>query len=260
MNTRLIPLLALLGASFAMPITASAQRGRSDEEPRWFAGFPNWTVELYVGLANQSRFLLQALPDDFDDFDGITPQRELRADNSFSWGGSVAATILPRTSVRLAFTRTSTDLEYEDDTGTGSDIFDVDDVAELASNVLSLEVIRTLFPARARLTPYGGLGIALTWWNLDEESLLPLIVAGDGDDTQFRFAGVAVLGMQYRPARRWAIRLEATTFKIGNPFTGDESYIPVTGFTIDEPSHVRQTHFRLAAAYTFGRAAGRGMR
>lgn len=257
MKIRLIPMAALLGASLVMPDGVSAQRGRPAEEAQWFAGRPYWTLELYGGVANQGRFLLQSLPGELQ---GVTPQRELRADNSFSWGGAVSAMILPRTAVRIAFTRMSTDLEYEDDTGVRSGTFELGDVAGLDSNVLSFEAIRTLFPTWARLTPYGGFGVALVWWNLDEVGPAPPIIAGDGDHTQFRLGGVAILGMQFRPARRWAVRLEASTFGIGNPFTGNASFVPVTGFTIDEPTHVRQTHIRLAAAYTFGRVPGRRVR
>lgn len=171
--------LAVLGMIVILVVVAAptgwAQRRGSDEDAEWFAGFPRWTLELYGGLANQGRFLLEAL----DGPNGIVQQRELRAENSFSFGGSVGATILPRTSARLAFTRTSTDLEYRDDTGDGSNLLDQDDVAGLSSNVLSLEVIRQVLPERIRLTPYGGLGIALTWWNLDERGANPLIRAGE---------------------------------------------------------------------------------
>lgn len=238
--------IIIIGIAVAAP-AAQAQRRGSDDDARWFAGFPRWTLELYGGLANQGRFLLEAL----DGPNGVVPQRELRAENSFSFGGSVGATILPRTSARLAFTRTSTDLEYRDDTGDDSNLLDQDDVAGLSSNVLSLEVIRQVLSERTRLTPYGGLGIALTWWNLDERGGIPLIRAGDGDETLFRFGGSAVLGLQYRASRRWKVRLEATTFAIRNPFTGSTSYVPVTGFIIDEPAQVRQTNFRLGVAYTF---------
>jgi hypothetical protein len=239
--------LALTGLFAMTAQLLPAQTRAAEEEDRWLAGFPNWTVSLYGGLANQGRFLLQSVT--FEN--GLIAQRELQADNSFTWGGAVGARILPRTSVRLAFTRTSTDLDYEDDTGTGLGLLDRDDVAGLSSSVLSLEALRFLLPPAVRLTPYGGLGVVATWWNLDERGLPPLIVAGNGDDTQFRWGGAAVLGLQYRATANWAARLEATTFTIGNPFTGDESFVPLTGFTIDEPTRVRQTHIRLVAAYTF---------
>lgn len=241
-----VTVVIVILSNVAVP-AAWAQRRSSEDEGGWFAGFPRWTVELYGGLANQGRFLLEAL----DGPNGIVPQRELRADNSFSFGGSVGATVLPRTTARLAFTRTSSDLEYRDDTGDGGDLLDVDDVAGLSSNVLSLELMRRVLSERTRLTPYAGLGIAFTWWNLDERGPGPLIVAGDDDDTLFRFGGAAVLGLQYRATPNWRVRLEATTFSIRNPFTGNTSYVPVSEFIIDEPSRVRQTHFRLGVAYTF---------
>jgi opacity protein-like surface antigen len=168
----------------------------------------------------------------------------------------------PRSSARIAFTRTSTDLEYRDDTGTGSSALDIDDVAGLSSNILSVEVMRHVLPTRIRLSPYGGLGLAFAWWNLDERGVNPLIIAGDDDETLFRFGASAIAGLEYRFSPRWAVRAEATTFSIRNPFTGRTSFIPVTGLIVDEPTHVRQTNFRLAAAYTFAprEAASRARR
>src|SRR5690606_24041485 len=197
-SRRCIGLLCILAAT---PSAAVAQRGMEEEE-RWFAGFPNWSITLYGGLANQGRFLLQSV--DFEN--DPTEQRELRADDAFTWGGAIGAQILSRTRVRLAFTRTSTELDYRDDSGTGSGQLDIDDVAGLSSNVLSLEALRFLLPERT-FTPYGGLGFAVNWWNLDPGEGTPLIVAADGDDTQFRLAGSAVLGVQYRISARWAARL-----------------------------------------------------
>ncbi|HEX7048773.1 MAG TPA: hypothetical protein VF188_01075 [Longimicrobiales bacterium] len=233
-----------LTAIMLSPGPAAAQR---DEEARWFLGFPNWTIELYGGLSNFGRFLLQSptiVP-------LVSAQRELTADNAFGFGGSIGATILPRTTVRLAFTHTSTELDYEDDTGNGSDLFDIGDVADLSSNILSIEAIRFLLPERIRLVPYGGLGFALAWWSLDDEEERDLISSG-GDNTRLRLGGVGILGLQYRVSWHWRVRLEATTFGGGNPFSGEESFRPLTGFTIDEPTTVRQTLFRLAVAYTFG--------
>ena len=242
-SSRLIP-IAIMALSIVAP---TSLRGQDAGDAPWFAGFPAWTVEFHAGLANQGRFLLQAIDDDFDP---IVRQRRLSAANGFSWGAAVGVTVLPLGQLRLTFTRTSTDLDFEDDTGTGTDVLDDDDVAGLSSSVLGLEVRRYLFGPRVMFTPYGGLGIALAWWNLDERGVIPTIVSGD-DDSELRFAASATFGIRYRPTPNWAVSLEVADFEIGNPFTGDDSFIPVTGFTIDEPTTVRQTHFRIVGSYTF---------
>ncbi|HWV35490.1 MAG TPA: hypothetical protein VNZ55_07655, partial [Thermomicrobiales bacterium] len=135
--SRHVPLVVVAILTTA-PAALHAQNNGNDP---WFAGFPTWTVDLYAGLANQGRFLLQAVDDDLD---LIIRQRRLVAPNGFSWGLAVGVNVLPLTQLRLAFSRTSGDLDYEDDTGTGSDTFDVDDVAGLSSSVLGLEARRFL--------------------------------------------------------------------------------------------------------------------
>lgn len=244
----------LLGLS---PAAAYAQRDlarEAEEAVEWFLGFPSWTVEAYAGLANHGRFLLQAVAVEDFLFPGVGEevvllgQRALTAKNSFSFGGAAGFTVLPRTTIRLGFNRAASDLEYQDDTGNGSSLFDADDIGDLSSNTLSLEVLRYFLPERIRFSPYAGLGLALTWWHLDEDRAFFA-----GDDSHTRWGGVGTFGLQYRFSSAWALRAEAATFSVGNPFTGEESFVPTSGFTIDEPTRVRQTNFRLVVAYTFGR-------
>lgn len=234
---------ALAALLVLAPAPLAAQGGGG--APRWFADFPQWSVDVHLGVANHGRFLLQAI-----ELPVLDRQRELRATNGFSWGAAVGVSVLPLSILRLSFTHTSVDLDFEDDTGTGSDLLDDDDVAGLSSSVLGLEARRFLFGSGARVTPYGGLGIALVWWNLDERGVVPLIVSG-GDDTEFRFGVSATFGLRYRPAPRWAVGLEVTDLSIRNPFTGNTSFIPVSGLTVDEPTRVRQTHFRVVGSYSF---------
>ena len=260
--------LAVAAAMFvAVPGAAQGQRQEEPYRYRWYFGLRDVTFQGYVGIADHGRFLLQAL--DFDLVD-VNPQRKLTGDRSFSWGVAVGARVLPRTQARLAFNWTRPDLEFEDDTGLDLDAFDIDDIGELTSTTLALELLRYLLPEWRRFNSYAGAGVIITWWSLDDTRLglivddtlfgsIGSIVAVD--DGQTRFGGSAVLGLQYRTSRRFAIRLEAATFAPGNPFSGDNSYVPITGFTIDEPSHVRQTNLRLAIAYTVGREVdGRGRR
>ena len=252
----------------AVPGTALGQRDEERPRYRWYFGLGDVTFQAHVGIADHGRFLLQALDFDLVDFglEDITPQRKLTAERSFSWGAAVGARVLPRTQARLAFNWTRPDLEFEDDTGLDLDLLDIDDIGKLTSTTLSLELLRYLLPDWSRFNAYLGAGVLITWWSLDDTRLglivddsvfgsIGSIVAVD--DGQTRFGGSAVLGIQYRTSRRFAIRLEAATFAPGNPFSGNNSYVPVTGFTIDEPSHVRQTNLRLAVAYTVGREADR---
>jgi len=252
-------LLAAATILLAAPATAHGQRDAEPSRYRWL-GLHDVTLQGYVGISDHGRFLLQALDFDLND---IVPQRKLTAGKAFSWGVAVGARVLPRTHARLAFNWTRPDLEFEDDTGLDLDVFDNDDIGELTSTTLALELIRYLLPEWRRFNAYAGAGVLITWWSLDEtglgiivdDTIIGPIVAVDGGQT--RFGGSAVLGLQYRASRRLALRLEAATFAPGNPFSGDDSYVPVTGFTIDEPSHVRQTNLRFAVAYTVGREVDR---
>lgn len=129
----------LLGLS---PAAAYAQRDlarEAEEAVEWFLGFPSWTVEAYAGLADHGRFLLQTVAVEDFLFPDVGEevvflgQRALTAKNSFSFGGAAGFTVLPRTTIRLGFNRAASDLEYEDDTGTGSSRFDADDIGDLSS-------------------------------------------------------------------------------------------------------------------------------
>lgn len=252
MGSRARILIAALAVSAIAPVATQAQNdrthGRAERGARSLLGLSNWTIEARGGLANFGRFLLESVTDPND---APLGQRALNASNSFVYGGSVAATILPRTGLRLGFTRTSADLEYRDDSGTDSNALDQDDIADISSNVVSLEVIRRVLSDSARFTPYGGFGVAAAWWHLGDDAG-DLVIAGGGNNTLFRLGANVVFGLQYRPARRWSVQLEANTMTTGNPFTGETSFLTTTGNVIDEPTLVRQSNYVLGIAYTFG--------
>lgn len=235
------------------PVASHAQRHDRDDRDRHSFAFSRWSIDGRGGIANFGRFLLE---DVFGENGLLVGQRELDASNSFVYGGGVAATILSRTALRLGFTRTSADLEYNDDTGTDSNALDLDDIGDISSNVITLEVIRHILSDRAKVRPYGGAGIATAWWNLSEDAE-GLVVSGTGNNTLFKWGANALLGLQFRPSQRWSIQLEANTMTLGNPFTGEKSFVTTTGFIIDEPSRVRQTSYTLGIAYTFGQVRRR---
>lgn len=243
----------------ALAVAPDAAHGQRDEEPyryRWYFGLRDVTFQGYAGIADHGRFLLQAL--DFDLLD-VVPQRKLTGSTSFAWGLAVEARVVPRTRARLMFNWTRPDLEFEDDTGLDLDLFDIDDIGELTSTTLGIELLRFMLPEWRRFNAYAGAGFIITWWSLDDTGSDPLLLAVD--EGQTRFGGSAILGLQYRTSRRFAFRLEAATLAAGNPFSGEDSFVPTSGFTIDEPSNVRQTNLRLILAYTVGREVnGRGWR
>jgi hypothetical protein len=115
---------------------------------------------------------------------------------------------------------------------------------------VALEVMRYMLPSGAAITPYGTLGIQGTWWALDEKST---IITSQGASTQFSISPLFSFGVQFKASKDFSARLEATLSSGHNPFTGKRSYRALTGTTIDEPTDVRRTDFRLAGVYHFGR-------
>lgn len=228
---------------------------------------PRLTIEVFGGLGNYGRFLEQLIDGTPPGF-FLTPdirERELTAENSFAFGGSLGIWPWEKTGVRLAFTWSNTDLEYEDDTGIDSDALDLEDLADLSNKTLSLEVLRYLLAHHRRISPYAVAGVAATWWGLDDEEDRGEIQSNDGD-TQFRWGGVGGIGLQIRARDRIGVRLEATTFGLGNPFDGDDSFTTRSGRTaqlsptnprlvlpIDEPGSVRFSRYTVALTYSMPR-------
>jgi len=139
-------------------------------------------------------------------------------------------------------------------TETGSsaphDVLDIDDVGTLKTHTAALEVIRYMLPTRAAINPYGTLGIHGTWWVLDEKSPL---VTSSGASTPFSISPLFSFGVQFKASDKWSGRLEAALSSGRNPFTGNKSFRAFSGPTIDEPSSVSRTDYRLAGVYHFGK-------
>lgn len=233
----------VLGLGLALAPTVASPQGFLGGLIRWPAGFPYYSVDAYAGIGGYGRFLLQGAP-------GTAEQRALESDMGFSFGGAIGAMVFPRTGVKLSVNHTSADLKYNDDTGNGSDLLDLHGIGTLGSTVLSLEATRYLFREKRRFTPYASAGYAVTWWNLSDEGANGVLI---DNGTEFRGGAVGALGLQYHVTRDLAVRLEATGYSLGNPFTGGDSFRPRTGFTIDEPTKVRQSVYKLNVAYMFGR-------
>ncbi|HEX6940785.1 MAG TPA: hypothetical protein VF158_15320 [Longimicrobiales bacterium] len=240
MSSRTAIVAAVLAGAALLPAEGLAQRTR--RPPRGDFPDAHITVEVFGGLADYGRFLEQ-----FASSDGFTGQREVTASTALALGAAVGAYPWEKTGVRLGFTWSPTDIEFEDDSGTDVDILDEDDLADLSVYVLSLDVIRFLLDPSERFTPYASGGITAAWWHLGDDDGEILAV----DETHFRWGGFGSIGLQYRATRHIGARLEVATMGLGNPFDGNNAYRTATGVTFDEPSTVRLTRITLAVTYSF---------
>jgi opacity protein-like surface antigen len=245
--------VALICSLVAMPTIAQAQAADSTKEHaqdfvhdvlRALFG-PNWNLFAHGGVTTSDRFLLQQVSTP------IVGERALQSATGWDVGGGAGVDILLRTGFRASYTFTSSKLNFRTDNGNGSGALNIDDVGQLKSQTLALELIRYMLPTRAAINPYGTLGIQGTWWTLDDKS--PLIT-GSGASTPFSVSPLFSFGVQFKASNRVSARLEATLFGGHNPFTGNKSFRSLTGQTIDEPPSVQRTAFRVAGVYHFGRS------
>jgi hypothetical protein len=206
----------------------------------------SWNVYFHGGAATHGRYLLQrmAVP--------VSGERSLRSEDAFTIGLGAGVDFLLRSAFRMSYTFSSSDLMFRTDDGDGSEQLDIENTGTLQRHVAAVEVVRYMFPARSVVTPYGSAGLVGAWWVLDETSPL---VAPEGGSTQFRIGALATFGLQIQLSGHTGARFEVATSSVRNPFTGNESYRAQGGVTIDEPTRVSQTDFRLGAVYYFGRPA-----
>jgi hypothetical protein len=205
---------------------------------------PNWNLFVHGGATTDDRFLLQQA------VNTINGERALQSSTGYNVGGGAGVDILLRTGVRASYTFTSSKLNFRTDDGDGSEALNIDDVGRLKTHTAALEVIHYMLPARATINPYGTLGIKGTWWVLDEKS--PLVTSA-GASTPFALSPLFAFGVQVKASNRWSGRLETMLSSGHNPFTGKRSFRALSGPTIDEPTSVSRTDFRLAAVYHFGK-------
>jgi hypothetical protein len=247
----------LMVASFyslvAMPATARAQAADSiKEHPQNFVHDvlgallgPNLNLFAHGGVTTSERFLLQQVATP------VAGERAAQSATGWDVGGGVGVDILLRLGFRASYTYTSSQLNFRTNNGDGSGALNVDNVGQLKSQTVAVEMIRYMLPPRAAITPYGTLGIQGTWWTLDEKSPL---VTGLGAATPFSVSPLFSFGVQFKATSKISGRLEATLSGGHNPFTGNRSFRSTTGQTIDEPPSVNRTAFRVAGVYNFGRS------
>lgn len=226
----------------SIPVTeASAQRGRRGERP-------SFSIGVHTGIGFTGRFIEQDVLRD----DSLPPlgQRVLTTPANFNLGVSVGGWVWDRVNFELAYTWIPTHFNYRDDTGTGSDRFDADDIAHLNMHLFSIEVYTLILPESARISPYIAAGYNGTFFSQSDVERTNLLAQ---NGTFFRVGGSAGLGLRYRINRNWALRLGAGFNSLGNPYRGKTSFIPLTGLTFDKVDGVRFTQLLFGANYTFWR-------
>jgi hypothetical protein len=206
---------------------------------------PNWSLFVHGGFGNSGRFLLQRPAG------SNGGERALRGADAFSLGGGAGVDVLPRIGFRLDYTYTSNDLIFRTDNGDGSEDLDLSAIGTLQSHVATAEVVRYMLSNSVAVTPYASVGLAASWWVLDQGSAA---LAPAGGNSQFRMGALASVGMQAKVSEHFGVRLEAATASLRNPFTGRDSFRADGGTTVDEPTRVRQSDFRFIAFYKFGKS------
>jgi hypothetical protein len=207
---------------------------------------PNWNLSVHGGLTRHGTFLLQRP----DDATSVDQERAVRTEGGYDIGGAAGVDILLRTGLRLSYTFASADLAFRDYSGDDSGVLDRDELGTLESHVAAVEIIRYMLPPSVAITPYATAGLVGAWWVLEDEAVM---IEPTGGRTQFRVGGLVTIGMQANLTDALAVRLEASSASVRNPFTGRESYRANDGTTIDEPGRVGKSDYRFALVYSFGR-------
>lgn len=193
----------------------------------------------HVGLSHFSEFLEQRVSGE--------GERELRAQDAPTLGGTVAFSRWPLTEIRLEFDWTRTDIEFEDDSGVDSDDLDSGEgLADLHLWFGQIAVVRYVLPRQRTVVPYLTLGANMGLWSLDEDEGSEL---GAEDETQIRFGAAAGAGVRVRVSQEVGLRLEIDRTTLGNPFDGKNAY-RVSGTTLDEPSTLNVLRVTAGLNYT----------
>ena len=225
----------------------SAQKRLAGDLFSWLFDAPRWNFNVHGGWGGYGRFLLQNPTQDPFDF----RQRSLRGKDAFTIGAGIGATPLPRVGFRFSYQYTTGNLEWRDDTGTGTELLDSGEIADIRQHMLGFELIRYLLLETSRISPYATGGFTGSWWKMQPEGTLAL--RAPDSSTQFRWGAMGTIGLHYMFTQAFRVRLEVAGASIGNPFTGRDSFIALNGRTIDEPTRVRKTDLRLALQYSWGK-------
>ena len=241
MNRVRFLVVALIGwGSVTLPNATAAQTNDEAVRPT------NWNVYVSGGPSTYGRFLLQRP----SNASVTATEAALRGQGGFNVGGGLGVDVMSRVGIRLNYTFGSMELTFRDDSGNGSERLDAEGLGTLKQHVAGAELVRYMVSPRRAIAPYGSAGLVGTWWMLDDDGAR---IDAAGGRTQFRFGAIGSLGVQLHANDSFDVRLEAASMSVRNPFAGRESFRALGGTTIDEPTRVSRTDFRLSAVYNFGR-------
>ncbi|HYO45102.1 MAG TPA: hypothetical protein VEY33_00200 [Gemmatimonadota bacterium] len=173
-------------------------------------------------------------------------ERELVAKTSPVIGGSISFSRWALSEVRLSADWSGTEIEYQDDSGDGSDELDEEGLADLNLVVAQLAVVRYVVNPDARIAPYITLGFNLAFWALDEQAGGEI---GAEEETQVRYGATTGVGARFAIDPRIGLKVEIDRATVGNPFDG-ESAFRAGGDTFDEPSTVGILRLMAGLSYT----------
>lgn len=218
------------------PSVASAQPA-----PSLFSGV---SVDVFGGLSTFGRLLEQYVG---------ASQREVTAADGNAFGAALGVQAWETTALRLGVTRAPTEIDLRDDTGLGgaNPLISVDGVADLTATVVALEATSGVLGQFSVFRPYTVVGVAAGWWKLGEQRAVDVIDAG-AESSKFGFGGTGGLGVEIRPSSVFLIRLEATQFRLGNPFDGEDAWRVRGGLTFDEPESVRISRYTAGVGISLG--------
>ena len=231
--------LVSLFAFFALAASPEVQAQSSPSGPIQFS------VELNGGAAFYGHFLEQRVGESA----GGISERELTAQTGLSLGAALGVRLFDKNVVRLSVDYLPSQLEYQDDTGTGSDALDSGPLGDLRLFATSLEIERT-FTQWGRLAPYASVGLSGGWWNLAEET--ERIRSGTDQQTLFRWGGTSGLGVRVSLTPSFSLNLEANALSLGNPFDGAKAFRAASASaSFEEPTSVRVLRLRGGLRYLF---------
>lgn len=199
----------------------------------------SFTVRADAGAATFGHFLEQRVP--------AGGERELGAAPAVQLGGALGVTF-GITTVEVGVHHAPTELRLRDDSGTGSDALDVDDLADLSLTTVAASIRTGLRTVRlGPVRPYGLAGLSLGVWSVDADAA-PIEAT---DDTQIRFGGETGTGLAIGDGPVSGF-VEAVVTSVGNPFDGADAFRFVGGGeTFDEPSRVTSPTIRAGLTARF---------
>ena len=231
--------LAVVLAAGSLAAAPEAQAQSSPSGPIQFS------VELNGGAAFYGHFMEQRVVSPIDEIG----ERELTAQTGLSLGAALGVRLFDKNVVRLSVDYLPSQLEYQDDTGTGSDALDSGALGDLRLLATSLEIERT-FTQWGRLAPYASVGLSGGWWNLANET--ERIRSGTDQKTLFRWGGTSGLGVRVSLTPSFSLNLEANALSLGNPFDGATAFqVASASASFEEPTSVRVLRLRGGLRYLF---------